>query len=104
VNILLVPVKNVNETIHDIHAPLCAMTHSKDTLEHLQEAKVGTRGGGGTTALGIVRRSYIRRRRDVLANWSLRNSRVKRLMCHILIEPLMSHHLNHAHDVWSKPT
>jgi hypothetical protein len=96
VNNLLVPVKNVYAAIYNIHALVGAMAHSKDTLEHLQEARVITRGGGGgTTAASSVRRSSIWRRRGVVADWSLGNSRAKKLMCHILIEPFMSHRLDH---------
>jgi hypothetical protein len=78
------------------------MTHSKDTPEYLQEAGVSAGGGGGTTTMDSTSRSYIQRRRDVVASWSLGNNRVKRLMCHILIEPFMSHCLDHAHDIRSK--
>jgi hypothetical protein len=37
-----------------------------------------------------------------MARWTLRNYRMKWLMCCILVEPLMCHHLNHAHNVRSK--
>jgi hypothetical protein len=50
-----------------------------------------------------VRRDYIQRR-GVVADGKLGKSRVKRLMCNILVEPLMSHYLNHAHDEGSKST
>jgi hypothetical protein len=107
VNNLLVPVKNVYAAIHNIYALVGAMTHGKDTPKHLQEVGVRTRGGGGgggTTAVGSVRRSYIQRRKGVVLDWSLGNSRAKRLMCHILIESFMSHCLDHAHDIGSKST
>jgi hypothetical protein len=38
----------------------------------------------------------------VTASWILWNCRAKWLMCYILIEPLMGHRLDHAHDIWSK--
>jgi hypothetical protein len=103
VNNFLVLVKNVYVAIHNIHALVGTTTHSKDTLERLQEAGVRI-GGGGTTTVGSVRRSYIQRRRGVAAGWSLGNSRAKRLMCDILIEPFTSHRLDHVHDIWSKST
>jgi hypothetical protein len=40
----------------------------------------------------------------VATDWRLGNSRAKRLTCHILIEPLMSHQLNHAHNIRSEST
>jgi hypothetical protein len=49
-------------------------------------------------------RSHIRRRRNVVVSWTLQNCRAKRLMCCILVEPLMCHHPNHAHNVRSKST
>jgi hypothetical protein len=104
VNNLLVPVKNVDAAIHNIHAPLCVMTHGKDTLKHLHDAGVSTGGRGGTITVGSVRRGHIQRRRGVATTWRLGNSRVKRLMCHILIELLMSHHLDHAHNIRSEST
>jgi hypothetical protein len=103
VNNLLVLVKNVYAVIHNIHALVGATARSKGTLEHLQEAGVRT-GGGGTTTVDSMRRSYIWKRRGVATGWSLGNSRAKRLMCHILIESFMSHCLDHAHDIGSKST
>jgi hypothetical protein len=104
VNNLLVVRWNVHAVLHHIHALICVMAHSKDTSEHLQEAEVGAGGGGGTTTAGSVRRSYIQRRRGVAVDWSLRNIRVKSVMCHILVEPFVSHRLDHAHDIGSKST
>jgi hypothetical protein len=51
-----------------------------------------------------VRRGYIQRRIGVVADGKLGKSRAKRLMCHILVEPLISHRLDHTHDVGSKST
>jgi hypothetical protein len=79
------------------------MTHGKDTPKDLQEAGVQT-GGGGTTTVGRARRGYIRRRRSVVTDRKLGKSRAKRLMCNILVQHLMSHHLNHAHDEGSEST
>jgi hypothetical protein len=105
VNNLLVLAKNVYAEIHNIHVLVGAMAHDKDTPEHLQEVEVRTGGrGGGTTAVGSTRRSYIQRRGGVAADWSLGKSRAKRLMCRILIEPFMSHHLDHAYDIGRKST
>jgi hypothetical protein len=39
-----------------------------------------------------------------MAPWILWNSRAKWLMCYILIEPLMGHRLDHAHDIRGKST
>jgi hypothetical protein len=104
VNDLLIAVNNVEAGLHHIHALICVMTHGKDLLEHLQEPEVGAGGGGGTTAMGSTSRSRIWRRRSAIASWILRNCRAKRLMCYILIEPLMGHRLDQAHDIWSKST
>jgi Co/Zn/Cd efflux system component len=78
------------------------VAHSKDTPEHLQEAGVGA--GGGTTTAGSASRSHIRRRRNVVMDWRLGNCRAKRLMYHILIEPLKSHNLDHAQNKRGKST
>jgi hypothetical protein len=78
--------------------------HGKDTLEHLQESRVGAGGGGVTTAAGSASRSHIWRRRSATASWILQNYRAKRLMCYIPIEPLMGHRLDHAHNIQSKFT
>jgi hypothetical protein len=105
VNYLLIGVNNVEAGLHHIHVLIYATTHGKDPLEHLQEHRVGAGGGGGggTTAVGIARWSHIWRR-SAMTSWILQNCRAKQLMCYILIEPLMGHHLDHAHDIQSKST
>jgi hypothetical protein len=80
------------------------MAHGEDTLKHLQDVGVSTGGGRGTTIAGRATRGYIRRRRGVVTDRKLGESKVKRLMCNILIESLMSHRLNHAHDEGNEST
>jgi hypothetical protein len=104
-NDLLIAVNNVEVGLHHIHALICVTAHGKDTLEHLQEPRVGDGGGGGcTTTVSSASRSHIWRRRSATTSWILQNCRVKRLMCYILIEPLMGHRLNQAYDIHSKFT
>jgi hypothetical protein len=100
----LIAMNNVKVGLHHIHVLICVMTHGKDPPEHLQEPGVGARGEGCTTAAGSASRSHIWRRRSATTTWTLQNCRAKRLMCYILIEPLMGHCLNHAHDIQSKST
>jgi hypothetical protein len=102
-NGVLVPPKNLCVAIKNIHALVGTTAHGKDISEHLQEAGVSTRGGG-TTAVGRATRGCIRRRRGVAMDGNLGKSRMNGLMCNILVEPLMSHHLDHAHDERSKST
>jgi hypothetical protein len=103
-NDLLVAMNNLHLLLHHIHVLIYSMTHGKDTSEHLQNPNVGT-GGGGTTTVGSVRRSHSWRRRSCAMNpWILGSSGVKRLMCDILVELLMCHHLNHALNIGSKST
>jgi hypothetical protein len=102
-NDVLVPPEDVGAVLMDIHALVGAMTHGEESMKHLQDAGVSSRGGRGTTIVGRVRRGYMQRRRGAVDR-KLGKSRAKRLMCHILVEPLMSHRLNHAHDEGSKAT
>jgi hypothetical protein len=102
VNDILITVNNVEAGLHHIHALIYVMAHGKDTPETLQEPGVGAGGGGDTTAAGNVSRSHIWRRRSAMTSWILRNCRAKWLMCYILIELLIGHRLDHAHDIWSK--
>jgi hypothetical protein len=103
-NLLVVP-NYLKALLHHIHVLIHAMAHGKDTLEHLQEARVGTRGGGSTTTLGSARRSNNWRSRCcVVSPWILGHCGAKRLMCYILVKLLMCHHLNHAMNVGSKST
>jgi hypothetical protein len=103
-NDVLVPLEDVSAMLKDIHALVDVMAHGKDTSKHLQDIRVSTGGGRGTTTVGRARRGYIRRRRGVAVDRKLGKSRAKRLMCNILIESLMSHRLNHAHDEGSEST
>jgi hypothetical protein len=104
VNDILVAVNNVEVALHHIHALICAMAHSKDTLKHFQETGVGAGEGGGTTATGSASMSHIWKRRNVMTSWTFQNCRAKRLMCRILIEPLICHHLDHAHNIRREST
>jgi hypothetical protein len=105
VNDLLVAVNNLKALFQHIHALICAMAHGEDTLEHLQEARVGDGGGGDTIAVGSASKSHSwRRRGSPMSYWILQNCRAKQLMCNILIELLKCHHLNHALNIWSKST
>jgi hypothetical protein len=65
---LLLPPKDLCAVLRNIHALVGPVGHGQDTPEHLQEAGVGTGGGGGTTTLGSLRRSDIWRRRDVASD------------------------------------
>jgi hypothetical protein len=81
------------------------VVHDKDTPKHLQEVRVGARGGGGTTTVGSASRSHSwRRGRSVISPWILRNYGAKRLMCNILAKFLICHNLNHVLNVGSKST
>jgi hypothetical protein len=91
--------------LHHIHALIRVMTHGNSTPEHLQEAGVGTRRGGGTITVGSVRRSHSwRRRSNVVSPWILGHYGEKGLMSDILVELLMCHHLDHALNVGCKST
>jgi hypothetical protein len=57
-NDLLVAPDDLNALLHHLHVLICVTAYGKDTLEHLQDAKVGARGGGGTTTAGSARRSH----------------------------------------------
>jgi hypothetical protein len=56
-NDLLIAPHNLKALIQLIHALICALARDKDTSEHLQDAGVGTRRGGGTTTVCSVGRS-----------------------------------------------
>jgi hypothetical protein len=106
VNNLLVASHNLNALIHHIQTLISAPACGKDTPEHLQDARVGSRSGGGTTTIGSARRSRRRRsgRTSTRSPWILGHYRVKRDMTHILLELLLRHRLNHELNVWSKAT
>jgi hypothetical protein len=57
VNNLLVVTYNLKVLIHHIQTLISALACGKDTPEHLQDARVGSRSGVGTTTAGSVRKS-----------------------------------------------
>jgi hypothetical protein len=102
---LLVAPNNLKVLFHHIHALICAPAHSEYGFEHLQETKVGAGGGGDTTVAGSARMSHSwTRRASMMSPWILGHCGAKRLMCDILIELLMCHHLNHALNIRCKST
>jgi hypothetical protein len=62
VNNLLVTSHNLKALINHIQTLISALACGKDTLEHLQDARVGSRSGGGTTIAGSARRTRRRTR------------------------------------------
>jgi hypothetical protein len=105
VNNLLVTAGNLHALLNDIQLLIGAAAHGEDTPEHLQEARVGATGGGGTTTVGSASRSHSwRRRRSEVSPWILGNGRAQWLMCNILVKFLMCHNLNHTLNVGSKST
>jgi hypothetical protein len=93
VNNLLVVPHNLKVLIDHIQTLISAPACGKDTLEHLQDAGVGSRSRGGTTTVGSVRRNINRssRRTSMRGPWILGHSRAKRVMTHILVELLLRH-------------
>jgi hypothetical protein len=102
VNNLLVTPHNLKALIHHIQTLINAPAYGKDTPEHLQDVRVGSRRRGGTTTADSVSRSS--RRTSTRSPWILGHYRTKRVMTHILVELLMCHRLNHELNVWSKTT
>jgi hypothetical protein len=104
VNNLLVALHNLKALIHHIQILISASACGKDIPEHLQDAGVGSKSGGGTTIAGSVRRSSSRssRRTSMRSPWIHGHCRAKRVMTHILVELLLCHRLNHERNVWSK--
>jgi hypothetical protein len=92
--------------IHHIQTLISEPACGKDTPEHLQDAKVGSRSGGATTTVSNVRRRSSRssRRTSMRSPWILGHYRAKRVMMHILVQLLLRHRLNHKLIVWSKAT
>jgi hypothetical protein len=92
--------------IHHIQTLISASACGKDTTEHLQDARVGSRSRGGSTTVGSARRSSSRssKRTSTRSPWFLGHCRAKRVMMHILVELLLRHRLNHKLNVWSKAT
>jgi hypothetical protein len=103
VNNILVATHNLKALIHHIQTLISTPACSKDTPEHLQDAGVGSRSGGGTTTAGSSRRSSSRRT-STRSPWILGHYRAKRVITHILVEFLLRHRLNHKLNVWSKAT
>jgi hypothetical protein len=102
VNNLLVAPHNLKALIHHIQTLISAPTCVKDTPEHLQDAGVRSRSGGGTNTVGTARRSS--KRTSMRSPWILGHCRTKRVMTHILVELLPRYRLNHELNVWSKAT
>jgi hypothetical protein len=102
VNNLLAMPHNLKALIHHIQTLISVPTCGKDTLEHLQDARVGSRSGGGTTTAGSVRRSS--RRTSTRSPWILGHCRTKRVMTHIFVELLLCDRLNYKLNIWSKAT
>jgi hypothetical protein len=102
---LLVALHNLKALLNHIHVLIYALTHGKDTSEHLQDARVGTRGGGSTTIAGSTGRSGSwSGGASTMSPWILGHYGAKRVMAHILVELLTSHHLNHVLNLWCKFT
>jgi hypothetical protein len=104
VNNLLVASHNLKALIHHIQTLISAPTCGKDSLEYHQDARVGSRSGGGTTTMGSAGRSNSSRRTSTRSPWILGHCRAKRVMTHIPVELLLHHRLNYELNVWSKAT
>jgi hypothetical protein len=104
VNNLLVESHNLKALIHHIQMLISVPACGKDTPEHLQDARVGSKSRGGTTTAGSARRSSNRssRRTSTRSPWILGHCRMKRVMTHILVELLLRHRLNQKLNVWSR--
>jgi hypothetical protein len=103
VNDLLVTPHNLKALIHHIQTLISVPACGKDTLEHLQDTRVGSRSGGGTTTVGSARRTSSRGTSTRSPSIFVQ-CRAKRVMTHILVELLLCHKLNHELNVWSKAT
>jgi hypothetical protein len=102
---LLVASNYLKALVYHIQALVCAMTHGKDTFEHLQDTGVGAIGEGGTTAAGSAGRSNSwSRRAGTMSPRIFGHCGANRLICYILIELLTNHHLNHVLNIWCKLT
>jgi hypothetical protein len=101
---LLVALHNLKALIHHIQTLISASTCGKDTMEHLQDAGVGSRSRGGTTTVGSARRGSSRSSRKISMRgpWIPRHCWARRVMAHILVELLLRHRVNHELNVWSK--
>jgi hypothetical protein len=96
VNNHLVAPHNLKVLIHHIQTLISAPTCDKDTLKHLQDARVGSRSEGGTTTSSSVGRTSSRssKRTSTRSPWILAHCRTKGVMTHILVELLLRHKLN----------
>jgi hypothetical protein len=103
VNNLLVASHNLKASIHHIQTLISAPACGKDNPEHLQDAEVGSKSGGGTITMGSARRSSSRRT-STRSPWNLGHCRAKRVTTYILVKLLLHHRLNHKLNVWSKTT
>jgi hypothetical protein len=74
-NDLLVASDDLNVLLHHLHTLICATAHGKDTPEHLRDAKVGARGGGGAG-----RSHNWSRRAFMMSPWILEHYVAKRVM------------------------
>jgi hypothetical protein len=89
--------------LHHIHVLIHAPARGKDTLEHLQDARVDTRSVGGTNSVSSVGRSGNRSGgASMMIPRILGHCRVKRLILYILVELVMCHHLNHVLNIRCK--
>jgi hypothetical protein len=105
VNVLLAAPHNLKVLIQHIHALIRVPACGKDTPEHVQDTRVGTRSGGGTTTTGSAGRSNSNSGRTSTGSpWILGHYGAKWVMTHILIWLLLPHSLNHVLNVWSKTT
>jgi hypothetical protein len=91
-NNLLVAPHNLKALIHHIHGLIRAPASGKNTLEHLQDARVGTRSGSSSG------------RTSTRSHQILGHCGARWVMMHILVELLLHHSLNHVLNVWSKAT
>jgi hypothetical protein len=96
VNNLLVAPHNLKVLIHHIQTLISAPACGKDTPEHLQDARVGSKSRGSTTTVGSVRMSSSKT--STRSPWILRHYWAKRIMMHILKELLLRHRLNWMYE------
>jgi hypothetical protein len=89
VNNLLVAPHNLKALIHHIQTLISVLACGKDTPEHLQDARVGSRSRRGTTTVGSERRSS--RRTSTRSPWICGHCKTKRVMMHILVKLLLRH-------------
>jgi hypothetical protein len=99
---LLVALHNLKGLLHDIHALIHVSARGKDTPKYLQDAGVETRNGGGdTTTVGSAGKSG---GASTMSPQIIRHCGAKWLMCYILVEFLLGHHLHHVLNIRCKST